>query len=109
MKILFLYFLPLILLTSANAETTNSRKELSEKLTSSCQDNKELKNIFAQHSNDKRNLIIKSYCDCRTRFLFQNLNYKEVQNVYHRNEPLTEDLFQKLIIDCTSYITNLIK
>lgn len=109
MKLSMITLVLILLQAPTHAKIQQDDKNLSNNITSSCKNNKDIKVIFAQYSNDKQSEIIDSYCVCRTRLLFDNLTYKEVQNVHNKKQHLSEDLFIKLIIDCTKHIEKLIK
>jgi hypothetical protein len=92
-----------------HAETIQNRKIIESKLNRECKNNKELIGSFQKYGTQKQSLIINSYCSCRTNFILKNFNTKQIANILDRKESLSEDLFVKMVIECTQHIDNLTK
>ncbi len=92
-----------------NAETVQNSNNIESKLNRECKNNKELISSFQKYGAQKQSLIIDSYCSCRTNFLLNNFNTEQISNILDRKESISENLFVKLVIECTQHINSLTK
>ncbi len=105
------YIIAIIILMSQTMafSQTFEKNHFTEGFINGCKKHKDAKIIIEQMGKIKGEVILEKYCKCRSDYIFNNLTFKQIEQIYYGYEKMNEQQFQKMEYECSKAIESLLR